>query len=83
MDVNKLDKLKDLGYSISRCCGNCNFAMMNNVQPFGTCQHHSYDHKKHSDTVRELSINRYGACGDHLWCKGFLANIGLWEQFIK
>lgn len=68
MDNNKLDKLREIGYSVRKCCKTCKHA---NIFDFGwgTCTLHSYVHKKHTGggkgSLRELSITAQGVCDDH------------------
>lgn len=65
MDKNKLEKLRDVGYVVKKCCGTCihqNFGIASN---WGTCAIHQYDHAKHTQTKRQLSIYIYGCCPDH------------------
>lgn len=63
MDANKLALLQDIDYSISRSCGNCIHSQLNG--DWGTCNKFTYRHQKHTDSVRQLSINRYGQCMEH------------------
>lgn len=65
MDNNKLKVLKKINYKSTECCGTCVHARMAKGYDFGTCKKFTYQHEKHSDTVRELSINRYGVCDKH------------------
>ena len=79
MDTNKLKKLESLNYKIYKCCGLCKHANLFK-DDWSTCTIHSYDHLKHSESTRQLSIFKYGAC-DH-----FVAKIDFdptWSQFIK
>ena len=65
MDDNKLNKLREIGYTVKRCCGTCihqNFQISSN---WGTCAVHTYEHKKHSDSKRQLSVYLYGCCPKH------------------
>lgn len=62
MDANKLKKLKEINYEITPSCGMCKFSQFAGTIDFGTCSLHTYEHLKHSDSKRELSIYRYGSC---------------------
>lgn len=80
MDKNKLKKLHEIGYTILPTCGRC--ANRNFPDPrsdFGTCSLYDYNHLKHSDNPRKLSIHRSGSCKD-----GFKADcpgrLGAWEE---
>lgn len=63
MDENKLKKLREVGYRIQDVCGlckNCWFSSPSAV--WGTCKISCYEHLKHSDSTRQMSIFRYGTC---------------------
>jgi hypothetical protein len=78
MDANKLVKLKVIGYQIRRTCGNCvSSTFPNPSTAWGTCAAHTYDHLKHSDQARQLSIHRAGHCKDYREHKGATAPINL------
>ena len=62
MDKNKLKKLKEIGYHIKKCCGLCRHSHIKKL--WGTCEKHDYEHLKHTDALRQLSINVYGTCKD-------------------
>ncbi len=63
MDENKAAKLADIGYKIAPSCGLCVYGVFPN-DDFGTCERFLYIHLKHQEP-RELSINRYGSCGEY------------------
>ena len=65
MDANKLKVLQNLDYTIKRVCGNCGFTSL--VSGWGNCALHSYQHQKHTDSKRALSIHFSGSCGAHEW----------------
>ena len=62
MDANKRDVLIDIGYTIMPACGRCRFKDIDPGKDWGTCKVMSYDHEKHTESRRRLSINRYGHC---------------------
>lgn len=65
MDENKLKLLKKIDYKIEGTCGICKFGRFANpAADFGTCDRHTYEHLKHSDSLRALSVFRHGVCGD-------------------
>jgi len=82
MDLNKLDKLKEIDYEINPCCGLCIHGKFRMETDWGTCDAHNYEHLKHEREC-ELSINKFG------FCKMFEINImkqyGMksWTLFIK
>lgn len=62
MDPNKLIKLKEIGYKIQPCCRLCKHGDFKPAQSFGTCKIQEYEHLKHSDSKRKLSVNAIGTC---------------------
>lgn len=66
MDDNKLHKLRDIGYTIRKCCGICIHGNFKLHTDWGVCSEHDYEHKKHTGgekgSERSLSIHRYGSC---------------------
>jgi hypothetical protein len=65
VDANKLVKLKVIGYEIRQTCANCVHSLFPNERTaWGTCAKHQYDHLKHNDQTRQLSIHRSGRCDD-------------------
>lgn len=68
MDPNKLTKLKEIDYAVRRVYGNCEYI----VQPdsrngFSTCIMYRYNHQKHTNTKRNLSVSLHGHCDKHKW----------------
>jgi len=87
MDKNKLEKLRELKYSIRKCCGLCENSKFNFLDcgnAWGICMIHRYEHLKHTEVVRELSINQFGHCDDFKW-NNSIKNIGLkdWIEFLE
>ena len=72
MDDNKLDKLREIGYSIRKCCGRCLHADLS-LNGWGTCLKHVYEHKKHEggnkSSNRQLSIFEHGCCDGFEMCE--------------
>ncbi len=64
MDANKLSKLHEINYTIKKCCGICAHSAFSDRDPslFATCVMFYYDHEKHSNALRNLSVTRYGYC---------------------
>jgi hypothetical protein len=77
MDKNKLDKLKSINYSIHECCGICKHSN-HFSDDWSTCKIHTYEHQKHSTSLRDMSIFKYG------YCRDFELNVdlGSWQEFI-
>ena len=66
MDGNKLEKLKSINYKIKKTCGTCRHSKFSG-KDFGECLKFTYQHKKHTESLRGLSINLYG------WCENYEA----------
>ncbi len=73
MDANKLKKLHVINYNIGTCgmCKHSLFPRCANAArgyelsvAYGSCKLHTYDHLKHSDNPRQLSVYRHGRCDD-------------------
>jgi hypothetical protein len=76
MDENKLIKLKEIKYRIYKCCALCKFGRF--LNDWGTCDEHTYEHKKHSTSKRQLSIHKSGYCDD--FELGY--ELGKWKVFL-
>lgn len=61
MDANKLKVLQSLPYKIQKCCGLCSHGQLS-ANGWGTCKVNDYEHLKHSDSNRKMSIMEYGYC---------------------
>jgi hypothetical protein len=79
MDQDKLRVLKEIHYEIKEVCGNCVHSKLS-ADGWGTCTLQRYVHQKHSESERELSINRAGYCDQHLWRSREL--LGAYDQFV-
>lgn len=86
MDANKLKTLQDLKYRIKRCCGICLYGRFaNSMQLFGCCEAKKYEHQKHSDAKRCLSVYRYGSCDDFSLNPAVLEMLAAqhWSEFLE
>lgn len=64
MDENKLKKLQEIGYQIKNVCAMCQHSEFSNQTTlWGVCLIQNYNHLKHTDSTRQLSICKYGSCG--------------------
>ena len=62
MDENKRQKLLEIGYRIKPSCGLCLHGVFFIGTNWGTCGIYTYQHLKHNDETRQLSINKFGHC---------------------
>ena len=62
MDANKAEMLRVIEYQIGGTCDSCAYFHGKPNQMFGTCTAYTYDHLKHSDEKRQLSVSRQGGC---------------------
>ncbi len=65
MDANKLIVLKEIGYVVKLTCGTCKHADIPKGQDFGGCGLYTYEHLKHTQGPKPLSINRSGYCSSY------------------
>jgi hypothetical protein len=81
MDENKRLKLVEIDYHVPKTCGLCihsSFATPSGE--WGECVRHNYNHLKHAENPRYLSIFRGGTCN------GFEVNpraIGYLHRFAE
>jgi hypothetical protein len=64
VDVNKLEVLTQIGFTIRGTCRSCVHARGISASGFGTCNLRSYFHLKHQEE-RPLSIHEQGWCPDY------------------
>lgn len=62
MDNNKLKVLKTINYKISPSCMTCIHGTFKPMTIWGTCAAKQYEHLKHADSKRQLSIHILGKC---------------------
>lgn len=80
MDANKLTVLRQIEYRITSC-GACVHGEFKPGTDWGTCKDTQYNHGKHTESERNLSITRLGSCwkfkpNRELPLKGFAEFIG-------
>jgi len=83
MDENKRLKLVDIGYEIRPVCITCVYGRFSPNSHFGDCVRWKYDHLKHSDSHRDLSVYRAGSCGEHELNPGTEAALHGFKEFVK
>jgi len=64
MDENKLLELRRIGYVVNKSCEFCHYGKFPN-DSWGTCYAQTYEHLKHSDKKRYLSIYKGGYCSKY------------------
>ncbi len=83
MDANKAETLRKIEYKIRPVCATCIHGQFRG-SVWGTCAIWQYDHLKHSDSIRQLSINILGHCS-----AGYeadpkkIADLGKFQEFVK
>lgn len=80
MDANKRKVLIDIGYKIQPCCGLCKHSVFPNGN-WGGCNIQTYDHLKHSDSRRQLSIHKFGTCPKFELDEIKKADLGKFDEF--
>lgn len=84
MDLNKLTELRDIGYTIPKTCGLCKHGVFVGANDWGGCAIRTYDHLKHTDAKRQLSIYVGGSCPDKFEPKDQVPNIlGAYLEFLR
>ena len=85
-DDNKFEKLREIGYRIPVTCGTCKFGQFGSHKSWwGTCQKHTYMHKKHDNPEggRGISIVRGGTCSEGEMSDSVRAHLGAHIEFQK
>jgi hypothetical protein len=85
MDSNKLQVLRDIDYTINKCCGNCQHSSFKGGSLFGLClvKENEYVHLKHTGEKRKLSINYFGECDKHNFQKRFEDSLEGFKEFVR
>jgi len=60
-DLNKLQRLSDICYTVQPCCGVCHYGDFIEGSVWGKCKVESYEHEKHG--TKNLSVHWAGKCG--------------------
>lgn len=83
MDANKAATLRGIEYEIRGTCGTCIHGQFKEGA-WGTCAAWKYDHLKHADSTRQLSIHILGRC-----LLGYkpdpkkIIGLGKFQEFLK
>jgi hypothetical protein len=80
MDENKRQKLAKIEYRIFKCCALCRYSKFPNNE-WGTCSLHNYEHLKHSDAKRQLSVVKYGGCPQYIEDPAKVATLDRFNEF--
>ncbi len=83
MDANKLEKLRELKYTIPATCGRCKFGNFVPGSVWGGCTKHSYTHLKHTGPPKPLSIHQGGQCDDLELEPGKGGDLVAFLEFLK
>ena len=82
-DENKFAKLNEIGYIIPPCCILCTHGTFVGAARWGTCDKHTYEHKKHTGDERQMSINISGHCDDFRTNDEKLCRLMSFQRFFK
>jgi hypothetical protein len=87
MDANKKRLLEEVNYRIGACCALCRhgeFSPAGAHGEWGTCQRFRYEHQKHSENPRQMSIVKYGACDGFERAEPYTTSLlGAFKEFLK
>ena len=82
MDLNKLQVLREVGYTIPRSCSLCAHSKWEGEKEWGACTVTTYQHKKHIGLPRQLSIYRGGQCPKFVLSDSAAAFLGAYVEFL-
>jgi hypothetical protein len=83
MDPNKADALDEIDYRIVPCCWMCCFGHFEEGKEWGECYSHQYDHTKHTEKPRNISIHRSGKCRDYQASSVPLNKLGAYRRYYR
>ena len=61
-DENKLQALRDAGFSVTHCCMLCEHFTGGSHSVWGACKVITYDHLKHNEKGKAASVPSCGQC---------------------
>lgn len=84
MDANKLAKLREVGYIVIDCCAVCEHGQFPGgpSQRWGTCAIHQYEHLKHTENPRQMSVCSFGFCPQFKVSAVQRALMGTWAELM-
>jgi hypothetical protein len=81
MDENKKQVLKDIGYRVRQTCLCCKYSFI--TGNWGTCHLYTYDHLKHNEKSRYLSVHASGYCARFVMKESFSFGIHGFQEFME
>lgn len=82
MDENKRLTLGAVKYQVQNVCALCVHAQFP-LDDWGTCGLHTYEHKKHNDKKRHLSIHKAGSCDQFIISENQLRQLGAFAELLN
>lgn len=83
MDRNKLKVLKDVGYTVRKCCGFCQHFVGTLSTMWGDCRFYAYEHVKHADNPRDLSVHVMGTCPKFVESMAMRPHLGGFADLVE
>lgn len=83
MDAAKLEKLREIQYTIAPQCGHCLYSNIRVDELYGVCKLTVYEHTKHDPPKRQLSIRRDGVCLLFVADEEKVRPLEKWAEFFK
>lgn len=83
-DDNKFQKLRDIGYRVTKTCQFCVYRDFPSTSIWGKCKKHRYEHLKHDnpDEGHGVSILLSGTCPDVRLDPGWVRQFGPHQEFL-
>ncbi len=67
---------------VARTCGLCQHSSFPSGDGWGTCDVHVYEHEKHSDKKRHLSVHEHGSCASFVMSEKEAELLGPYLEFV-
>lgn len=83
MDKNKLTELRRINYTIPKTCGLCKHGVFVGMNEWGGCAIQTYDHLKHTEARRQLSIFKGGSCSLFEEADRVSDVLGAYHEFLR
>lgn len=75
--------LKDINYKVNITCGLCKHSEFVQNRMWGLCKKFKYQHLKHTDSERDLSVHRCGKCPHGEISDEGLIELGKFSELIR